>query len=1222
VIFLVKLSLAGNFSCAGQFPVYMGVVVLLRVTVKKRRVMEDSTRSIFCLDSVIPAIKVRRNARDRYELWGLSSVADGVASYKEHLFFSEDENDDVEYEEVEWCDRSSGRVKIRALNGEIEMSDDSTAIFGNAEIILIEHPRPPAVKMETRWTSRWYESEKRCELTLDYIDKTSSYGAEWESIEEMEFRGAFSNPHFLIDYQMSNAWEYSPRKEDIVRYAVSRGIDVNIADDLGRTALSQASAFGRSDLVGWLLEIGAKVNDGEDGVSLSLYAACNGWHVDIARLLIARGARVDAACFINALDIADKEGANEADLIELFHVLLANVVDVNIVDGHGHNILMDVVSSSGIVPDRELVSLLLDRGIDLDAVDVAGKTALMHALESQNFSIASYLVECGSRVESVCLLSALKCGSSAGDSRVQLELCYLLLGAGVDVNVVDSNGQNGLMYIVSYYRSSAESFDNQRELVSLLLESGIDINAIDIAGKTALMYALKEKNIRIAAYLIDRGARVDDSCLISALQLSIHYERGGYIWMSQGVFGDQLEIYRKLLECGIDVNVVDSDGMNGLMHAVSCYGSSDGFCEKQRELVSFLLDRGIDLNAVDIKGKTALVHALEARNLSLASYLIERGARVDAGCLMFVPEESASDLRFHIAACRLLLGAGVDVNVVDSNGKNILMHVVSIDEEEDEEEGGEDFISTQRELVSFLLDSGININAVDLSGKTALLHALKKRNFPIALYLIACGARTDSVSLMSVLQGGRYDLSDQLEWCRGLLSSGVEVDMSVVDSHGMSSLMRVVSGEYPPILFSPCNNENRARAYRERLIDRQRELVSLLLDNGIDINAVDISGRTALLYAIEARNSSIASYLIERGAHVDIECFKKAVEENFADRTELCRKLLSAGSDVNVVDSEGTNILMHAIRSFCYYEGEELEKYHELLSLILSYGIDLTAVDSEGKTALMHALDAEWWDDTSIVSCLIEHGACINIEYIRRVYGVAVDAASEVDRIKMYRRLLSAGVDVKIRDTTGMNGLMQVVSSNVSDYEKRIVAQRELVLDLLSCGIGINAVDSEGKTALKYALDNRNYRIASYLINCGVSVDAECLILLFRGGCRTSDDCRIQHELCSKLLSSGVDVNVTDSDGKTALMHVSSSSESAEFAECDYCSLDDDDHTKPSGYTEEYLSSQRKLADLLISSGASLSAVDNSGHSAISHAISVGNTVLSSYLTSLLPSSS
>jgi ankyrin repeat protein len=48
-----------------------------------------------------------------------------------------------------------------------------------------------------------------------------------------------------------------------------------------------------------------------------------------------------------------------------------------------------------IVAQRELVLLLLSYGIDLNATDLSGKSALMHATASGNHSLASYLIECG-----------------------------------------------------------------------------------------------------------------------------------------------------------------------------------------------------------------------------------------------------------------------------------------------------------------------------------------------------------------------------------------------------------------------------------------------------------------------------------------------------------------------------------------------------------------------------------------------------------------------------------------------------------------------------------------------------------------------------------------------------------------------------------------------------------------------------------------------------------
>jgi ankyrin repeat protein len=229
---------------------------------------------------------------------------------------------------------------------------------------------------------------------------------------------------------------------------------------------------------------------------------------------------------------------------------------------------------------------------------------------------------------------------------------------------------------------------------------------------------------------------------------------------------------------------------------------------------------------------------------------------------------SALDLREQLEWSRKLLLSGVDVNTVDYLDKNVLMHVVSSSDADYKGDSGrgytEEFIEVQRELVSLLLESGIDINAVDKSGKSAWSYAMESGNSSIASYLVECGTRAGSVILLESLRAMRSssDLSVCLESCRKLLSSGA--DLNVVDSDGKNILMYVVSG------VDSGYSGDRTRGYTVEFLSLQRELVSLLLDSGIDLTVVDHAGKHALTYALESLNNHIATYLLSRGAPLPI----------------------------------------------------------------------------------------------------------------------------------------------------------------------------------------------------------------------------------------------------------------------------------------------------------------------------------------------------------------
>ena len=125
-----------------------------------------------------------------------------------------------------------------------------------------------------------------------------------------------------------------------VQELLDSGVDINIVNDYGMTALMLASMYEHIDIVRLLLEKGAGVNiRDEGGYNALMWASVRGY-TDIARLLLETGA------------------------------------NVNLQNEDGYTALM-LASVSGIT---EIVRLLLEKGADVNIRDENGDTALSQAL--------------------------------------------------------------------------------------------------------------------------------------------------------------------------------------------------------------------------------------------------------------------------------------------------------------------------------------------------------------------------------------------------------------------------------------------------------------------------------------------------------------------------------------------------------------------------------------------------------------------------------------------------------------------------------------------------------------------------------------------------------------------------------------------------------------------------------------------------------------------------
>jgi ankyrin repeat protein len=200
-----------------------------------------------------------------------------------------------------------------------------------------------------------------------------------------------------------------------------------------------------------LLDEGADVNarGGE-----ALYRAACRERVEIAKLLIAHGAKAQAQCIAGWTALHWAAARGHADLVDL---ILDSGAPVNPLVGPS---ALSVAASRG---QAQVVILLLGRGADAKARSDGGSTAL-HA------------------------------AAFSGD----VFTIQLLIGGGADVNARDNNGNTPLIEAIESHEKDAAVF---------LLSSGADINSKDNAGKSVLTRARQTGTKELVDMLLERGAK-------------------------------------------------------------------------------------------------------------------------------------------------------------------------------------------------------------------------------------------------------------------------------------------------------------------------------------------------------------------------------------------------------------------------------------------------------------------------------------------------------------------------------------------------------------------------------------------------------------------------------------------------------------------------------------------------------------------------------------------
>ena len=239
----------------------------------------------------------------------------------------------------------------------------------------------------------------------------------------------------------------SVKEGDIVavKLFLDAGMDSNVSDDDGITALMIAIRNNSTEIVKALLLKGADPNaivcivcNDDSGLTPFMKASDLGY-TDIMKLLLAHGANVNAedsygdTALIRALGL---EFFEEEENVPRWLRLKAR--------------------------NWPVVKLLLEHKADVNAKDNNGDTALMKA---------SYI------------------GST--------DVANLLIKYGADVNAKNNRGQTALMYA---------SFTGSTTIAKLLINHKADVNAKDSHGETALMKASDKGHTDIVKLLLEHGA--------------------------------------------------------------------------------------------------------------------------------------------------------------------------------------------------------------------------------------------------------------------------------------------------------------------------------------------------------------------------------------------------------------------------------------------------------------------------------------------------------------------------------------------------------------------------------------------------------------------------------------------------------------------------------------------------------------------------------------------
>ena len=433
-----------------------------------------------------------------------------------------------------------------------------------------------------------------------------------------------------------------------------------------------------------------------------------------------------------------------------------------------------------------------------------------------------------------------------------------------------------------------------------LLLTGMPANSAP-AADVPLVEAVKAGDVAGVQRLIEQGIGVNAATVDGTTPMH---------WAAHGQYA---EIARLLLAAGAEVNVGNRYGVRPL--SLACI---DG----NAPVIAALLDAGANPNTSLMEGETALMTAARSGNVEAVELLLDAGALVNARerwkgqtALMWAAAEG------HAATIPTLVSHGADPSVRSNQGFTALLFAAReghMDVVQALLEAGAD-LDEQLSINSTLTAGGVVRRRASDAGLNAFLLAAGSAHFELAAYLLDRGADPDSAprgwtalhQLTWVRKAGIAGSNKpaprgsgtmtSLDFARKLIAHGADLNVRVTTRPpaGITGLnfiggtpfllaARTADAEYMRLLIEVgadphLTNEDNSTALmvaaglgtsspgedpgtEAEVI----EAVQLALDLGLDIDAVDDEGETAMHGAAYKHLPRVVTLLAEAGADIDV----------------------------------------------------------------------------------------------------------------------------------------------------------------------------------------------------------------------------------------------------------------------------------------------------------------------------------------------------------------
>ncbi|XPV69234.1 MAG: ankyrin repeat domain-containing protein [Halarcobacter sp.] len=506
-----------------------------------------------------------------------------------------------------------------------------------------------------------------------------------------------------------------------------------------------------------------------------------------------------------------------------------------------------------------------------------------------------------------------------------IESVKSLLKNGINYNAADNSGETPIMLASKYGYS---------EIVDELLKVGANVNFENQSGYTAIEFAILNNHFDVFKQLKPQMDNINrrNSQNLTLLHLAIHaqnlniindlLEDKSFIKHQDILFYkhtfSNFEILNSILKFFPNPNITDSYGRSLLFYLVE-----NG--KKSEELFFFLLKFGLDINSIDIEGNNILLH--------LVKYIIKRKEYYQNNKIKDKNREHL-EIQNLIDFISVLIEEEIDTSICNNKNETIISFAAK---------------NKALDVLTELLDFEVNIDVLNRHNETALSEVTIK------------GEEFLDVTSLLLDYGASTNIKDKNE--KTIIEKIIDAILAL-------------------------QNGKKIKGSQKKELDFKSDyktiLTGILINAEVNLSLLNSKGEPYFFDAIRYKNLELCKLLIKYGAEInqkninDENIIYNCMDENQNCSTDIelrayqniLHSIIMLGADVNSKDSYGGITLHKAI----------LNCDQIAIKLLIHSGANINAIDSRGRNLIHNAI----WKN--------------NLKVFKQVYPYNKKLLNEVDK--------------------------------------------------------------------------------------------------------------------------------------------------------------------------------------------------------------------------------